>query len=172
MLHANETGLPRATSTSPHTVQFSTSNRSQDNAAAAAPQHITADVFSADTHPLWSALLADAQQFPTVPVCRYCELPALDEEEDTSPLADPLADDGYYVAGLLHRKEGYCPTCGYELVIRERNDLADALRIAQTDPASLFTRSAELKIERRHLLAVVSHCLLLTERVLAVEVRQ
>lgn len=105
------------------------------------PQHTTAEWFSEDVAARWPELLADAEQFPTVTCCANCGGTDVHAAE---------SDEG---AGV------YCPQCAYvEPDADERNDLREALAIAGTE--EYWCRC---KIERRHLLALVSHCLWLME---------
>jgi hypothetical protein len=104
------------------------------------PQHITPELFDADNAPLWPALLKNAEQFPTETVCVACGSGRVYSCED----------------GIA------CGDCGaVEDETNERNDLAEALLIAGSHPRYNYHRVPT--IERRHLMALASHCLYLME---------
>jgi hypothetical protein len=118
------------------------------------PQHITAELFDGETSPLWETLLADATQFPTTTVCVVCGGERVEYAEFSDH--DPGTGERYTQSGI------HCRQCGaLEEESDERNDLAEALRIAGSHPVHAYRGVPQL--ERRHLLAVVSHCLYLME---------
>jgi hypothetical protein len=103
--------------------------------------HIVAAVFDEFVTPRWHALVADAAGYPAVTGCVNCG----------SERVEWTSEEGGY----------WCPDCRtVEEETYERNDLAEALKIASSHP--VYGDAPER--ERRHLLALVSHCLWLKEK--------
>jgi hypothetical protein len=119
---------------------------------APTPQHITVEVFDEEVSALWPRLVFEAQQFPTTLVCANCgsEHIAAISFSDVDPDGSPWNDSGIH-----------CSDCGaIEDRPAERNDLVEALLIAGSHPVY---GPATPRLERRHLLALASHCLFLMD---------
>jgi DNA-directed RNA polymerase subunit RPC12/RpoP len=117
---------------------------------APTPQHITAEVLDEEVSAVWTRLVFEAQQFPTTYVCANCG------SEHIADISFVDTDPNSGSQSGIH-----CSDCGaIEELPAERNDLSEALLIASSHPVY---GPAKPQLDRRHLLALASHCLFLME---------